>query len=86
VLFLVREHFTSTPNQWTNPIANRPKPNHQRRWEIPAGTPAGTYRVRHFGAHKTLWVGVREYDGTSGEFVVTGDEVRGAGRKQWDER
>ncbi|KAI8469411.1 MAG: Neutral/alkaline nonlysosomal ceramidase [Monoraphidium minutum] len=43
-------------------------------WEIPAGMPGGTYRIKHFGARKAAWGGVRQYEGTSGQFVVARDE------------
>ena len=26
-------------------------------WQVPEGTPGGTYRLRHFGDHKRLWGG-----------------------------
>jgi hypothetical protein len=45
------------------------------RWTIPEDAPAGVYRIRHFGASKAAWAGVRQYSGASGQFVVARDEV-----------
>jgi neutral ceramidase len=40
-------------------------------WAIPAGTAAGTYRIRHFGNWKSVTNGqIRAYDGSSREFEV----------------
>lgn len=40
-------------------------------WDIPAGTPAGTYRIQHFGVSKSLLQTKTPYQGTSSEFTVT---------------
>lgn len=62
---------------YTRSPINAPKPKQplHSRWEIPAGTRAGTYRLKHFGNRKALLGGVKEYEGTSGEFVVATDKV-----------
>ncbi|MFM9368579.1 neutral/alkaline ceramidase [Streptomyces sp. Da 82-17] len=39
-------------------------------WDVPEGTPAGTYRVRYHGDAKQFVGGVREFTGTSREFTV----------------
>ncbi|MCU0664147.1 MAG: neutral/alkaline ceramidase [Myxococcota bacterium] len=40
-------------------------------WQIPSDTPAGTYRIRHYGDWKSGWDGkIRPYTGTSREFTV----------------
>lgn len=39
-------------------------------WKIPPETPSGFYRIRHFGAHKTLMQNVIPYYGTSKVFKV----------------
>jgi neutral ceramidase len=39
-------------------------------WHIPAGTAAGTYRIRHFNAHKNLLGTVTQFNGTSNTFTV----------------
>ena len=39
-------------------------------WTIPPGTPAGNYRIRHFGYYKHD--GVHPYSGTSSVFKVQG--------------
>ena len=42
-------------------------------WAIPAGTPAGTYRIVHNGDYKDGWTGrVSAFTGTSRTFTVTG--------------
>ncbi|MEU6084674.1 neutral/alkaline ceramidase [Streptomyces sp. NPDC047108] len=41
-------------------------------WDIPQDTPAGTYRVVHFGDWKNGWNGrITAFDGTSREFTVS---------------
>ncbi|KPI92967.1 Neutral ceramidase [Papilio xuthus] len=40
-------------------------------WEIPAGTPAGTYRLHHFGNYKYILGGIYPYSGFSDSFEVT---------------
>lgn len=41
-------------------------------WRIPADTPSGDYRIRHFGNWKNFWDGkVRSYNGTSRKFTVS---------------
>jgi neutral ceramidase len=42
-------------------------------WQIPANTPAGTYRLRHEGAAQTAaLVPAQEYSGTSSQFTISG--------------
>lgn len=40
-------------------------------WDIPVGTPIGTYRIRYFGDSKNLFGSVSGFTGTSPAFVVT---------------
>ncbi|XP_071530877.1 neutral ceramidase [Panulirus ornatus] len=40
------------------------------KWDIPADTPDGTYRITHSGHHKTLFRGVFPYHGVSHPFKV----------------
>jgi len=39
-------------------------------WDIPPDTPAGTYRIQHFGYSKAFLGGVTAYSGTSSQFKV----------------
>jgi neutral ceramidase len=39
-------------------------------WDVPRDVVRGTYRIRHFGAHKGLINGVKSYVGVSNEFQV----------------
>lgn len=39
-------------------------------WDIPNGTQPGIYRIRHFGAAKSLLQQIKPYFGTSNEFQV----------------
>lgn len=39
-------------------------------WDIPNGTQPGIYRIRHFGAAKSLLQQIKPYVGTSNEFQV----------------
>lgn len=41
-------------------------------WDIPNSTKPGVYRIRHFGAAKSLLQQIKPYIGTSNEFQVTG--------------
>ncbi|KAL4710654.1 hypothetical protein ACJJTC_003290 [Scirpophaga incertulas] len=40
-------------------------------WEIPAGTPPGTYRIHHYGSYKYILGGIYPYHGFSDSFEVT---------------
>ncbi|XP_050347290.1 neutral ceramidase isoform X2 [Nymphalis io] len=40
-------------------------------WEIPAGTPPGTYRLHHYGNYKYILGGIYPYHGFSDPFEVT---------------
>jgi neutral ceramidase len=44
----------------------------QITWTIPAGTPAGTYRIVHHGDAKNLLGAITPFTGTSRTFAVTG--------------
>ncbi len=39
-------------------------------WAIPAGTPAGSYRIVHYGDAKSLWGSISAFSGTSRVFAV----------------
>ncbi len=39
-------------------------------WDVPAGTPSGTYRIQHFGNWKNPEGAVFAFTGTSAEFTV----------------
>lgn len=39
-------------------------------WDVPRGTPAGSYRIRYFGDARSLLGAVRSVDGTSPTFAV----------------
>ncbi|CAK1600599.1 unnamed protein product [Parnassius mnemosyne] len=40
-------------------------------WEIPVGTPPGTYRIHHYGNYKYILGGIYPYHGFSDSFEVT---------------
>lgn len=40
-------------------------------WEIPPGTPAGTYRLHHYGNYKYVLGGIYPYHGFSDSFQVS---------------
>lgn len=39
-------------------------------WRIPESTPTGVYRIRHFGASKSITGSIRHFTGSSSAFVV----------------
>ncbi|VVD05076.1 unnamed protein product [Leptidea sinapis] len=39
-------------------------------WEIPQGTPSGTYRIHHYGNYKYILGGIYPYHGFSDSFEV----------------
>ena len=39
-------------------------------WQVPAGTPAGTYRIQHYNAHKDILGKITEFIGTTQTFKV----------------
>lgn len=46
--------------------------SHHRRWQIPADTPEGEYRLVHYGDAKTLpWATPQPFQGSSSSFTVT---------------
>lgn len=40
-------------------------------WDMPKNVKPGIYRIRHFGAHKSLLQSVKSYVGVSNEFKVS---------------
>ncbi len=40
-------------------------------WTVPESAQPGVYRIRHFGAYKRLFGGVKHFTGTCSAFVVT---------------
>lgn len=55
-------HWTRTePNQSTACIT----------WDVPEGTPTGTYRIRHYGDSKIESGAISPFTGTSAEFRVS---------------
>lgn len=40
-------------------------------WEIPVGTPPGTYRLHHYGNYKYVLGGIYPYHGFTDSFKVT---------------
>jgi neutral ceramidase len=39
-------------------------------WEVPMDVVAGTYRIRHFNAHKSIIGAITQFSGTSNSFTV----------------
>nr|GMD61277.1 neutral ceramidase-like [Ipomoea batatas] len=55
---------------WSRPAKLSPKSEATIEWRIPASATPGVYRIRHFGAAKSLLGSIKHFTGTSSAFVV----------------
>ncbi|EFJ12355.1 hypothetical protein SELMODRAFT_269142 [Selaginella moellendorffii] len=55
---------------WRRPSSLSSRSYATIRWEIPQEVKAGTYRISHFGASKSLFGSVRPFSGSSNSFQV----------------
>ena len=56
--------------KWSRPSKVSPRSYATIEWRIPATAAPGVYRVRHFGASKSLLGSISHFTGTSSAFVV----------------
>ncbi|XP_065878077.1 neutral ceramidase 1-like [Euphorbia lathyris] len=56
--------------KWTRPGRLSPRSQASIEWKIPQSAAAGVYRIRHFGAAKSLMGSIRHFTGSSSAFVV----------------
>ncbi|XP_058109308.1 neutral ceramidase 2-like [Magnolia sinica] len=56
--------------KWSRPSNLSPQSHATIEWRIPSTAVSGVYRIRHFGASKSLLGTIRHFTGTSGAFVV----------------
>ncbi|KAK9816671.1 hypothetical protein WJX72_003530 [[Myrmecia] bisecta] len=68
----------STKYHWQRPHMLSSESTATITWTIPEGTPAGTYRIRHFGDFKHILGHIEAFQGSSGDFLVAGPSKSGA--------
>ncbi|GMJ08415.1 neutral ceramidase 2 [Hibiscus trionum] len=56
--------------KWSRPAKLSPHSYATIEWRIPESVVTGVYRIRHFGASKSLFGSIRHFTGTSSAFVV----------------
>ncbi|KAK8483536.1 hypothetical protein V6N13_024619 [Hibiscus sabdariffa] len=56
--------------KWSRPAKLSPLSYATIEWRIPESVVTGVYRIRHFGASKSLFGSIRHFTGTSSAFVV----------------
>lgn len=59
-----------TKFEWARPSKVTAESYATIKWDIPADAAAGTYRIRHFNAHKEITQKIYEFSGTSNSFSV----------------
>ena len=59
-----------TQFHWKRPSAVSAESFATILWQVPAGTPAGTYRIQHYNAHKNVLGKITEFIGTTQSFKV----------------
>nr|GMD64395.1 neutral ceramidase-like [Ipomoea batatas] len=55
---------------WSRPAKLSPRSEATIEWRIPSSATPGVYRIRHFGAAKSLLGSIKHFTGTSSAFVV----------------
>ncbi|KAI3419241.1 Neutral ceramidase [Psidium guajava] len=55
---------------WSRPAKLSPRSYATIEWSVPASVVSGVYRIRHFGAAKSLLGAIRHFSGSSSAFVV----------------
>ncbi|KAG2673269.1 hypothetical protein I3760_13G082300 [Carya illinoinensis] len=56
--------------KWSRPSRLSTRSRATLEWRIPESTPPGVYRIRHFGASKSILGSIRHFSGSSSAFVV----------------
>ncbi|GAB2242358.1 hypothetical protein Droror1_Dr00019133 [Drosera rotundifolia] len=56
--------------KWSRPSKLSPESHARIEWRIPNSTKPGVYRIRHFGASKSLLGSIHHFTGASSAFVV----------------
>ncbi|CAL8468077.1 g7616 [Coccomyxa elongata] len=64
------DNHVSTKFYWARPHMLSPESTATITWDIPEGTPAGMYRLRHFGDFKHILGGTQAFSGASRAFQV----------------
>ncbi|KAK2641812.1 hypothetical protein Ddye_023575 [Dipteronia dyeriana] len=57
--------------KWSRPSKISPRSLATIEWRIPQSAPLGVYRIRHFGASKSLMGSIHHFTGSSSAFVVS---------------
>lgn len=57
--------------KWSRPARLSPESYATIEWRIPQTAVSGVYRLRHFGAAKSLFGSIRHFTGSSSAFIVT---------------
>ncbi|KAK9901622.1 hypothetical protein WJX75_005298 [Coccomyxa subellipsoidea] len=73
------DSHVSTKYHWARPHVLSPESSATITWDIPEGTPAGVYRLRHFGDYKHIFGGTQAFSGTSRSFLVGSPSSGGGG-------
>ncbi|KAH9672703.1 Neutral ceramidase 2 [Citrus sinensis] len=56
--------------KWSRPAKLSPQSHATMEWKIPESAVSGVYRIRHFGASKSLFGSISHFTGSSSAFVV----------------
>ncbi|XP_019100499.1 PREDICTED: neutral ceramidase isoform X2 [Camelina sativa] len=56
--------------KWSRPAKLSPESQATIEWRVPQSAAAGVYRIRHYGASKSLFGTISSFSGTSSAFVV----------------
>lgn len=56
--------------KWSRPGKLSPQSTATMEWRIPENAAPGVYRIRHFGAAKSLFGSIRHFTGSSSAFVL----------------
>lgn len=56
--------------KWKRPAKLSPSSMATIEWWVPESAPSGVYRIRHFGAAKSLFGSIQHFTGSSSAFVV----------------
>ncbi|XP_010509237.1 PREDICTED: neutral ceramidase [Camelina sativa] len=56
--------------KWSRPAKLSPESQATIEWRVPQSAAAGVYRIRHYGASKSLFGSISSFSGTSSAFVV----------------
>ena len=57
--------------KWSRPSKLSTRSHATMEWRIPQSANPGVYRMKHFGAAKSLLGSIRHFTGSSSAFVVT---------------